>query len=235
MSIPRAIFLAILLAAATAGFYVAFTRKPPPPPALQPIPNVFSGTGIAPFGGELFLEKVLIEVPLYRQGDARWKREPLAWGQDGNTIGSHGCAVTSAAMVLHSYGVWTTPPELNQFLIKNKGYTAEGWLMWEKAAELNPEHVKFVYEGPPKYALIDANLRRNNPVIVRLRYPNAADGTPGITHFVVICGKQGHDYLIRDPGRGADKGVYALREFGSNIEALRYYEKIGGILIPTSF
>ena len=57
-------------------------------------------------------------------------------------------------------------------------------------------------------------------VIVRLRYPS------GTTHFVVIAGKDGFDYLTRVPGRGAEKGLYPLREFGSKIEALRFYERI---------
>ena len=48
----------------------------------------------------------------------------------------------------------------------------------------------------------------------------------GITHFVVIAGKDGFDYLVRDPGTGSAKGLYPLRELGSNIEALRFYEPI---------
>jgi hypothetical protein len=56
-------------------------------------------------------------------------------------------------------------------------------------------------------------------VIARLRYPN------GVTHFVVICGKEGFDYLIRDPGRGGERGIYALKQFGSGIEAIRFYRK----------
>ncbi|PYI45033.1 MAG: hypothetical protein DMF11_13500 [Verrucomicrobia bacterium] len=50
---------------------------------------------------------------------------------------------------------------------------------------------------------------------------------PGsVTHFVVIAGKQGFDYLVRDPGAGSAKGLYPLRELGSDIEALRFYEPI---------
>lgn len=48
----------------------------------------------------------------------------------------------------------------------------------------------------------------------------------GLTHFVVIGGKQGFDYLIRDPGAGAAKGYYPLRDLGSDIEALRFYEPL---------
>ena len=41
-------------------------------------------------------------------------------------------------------------------------------------------------------------------------------------------GKQGFDYLIRDPSlNGLRKGIHPLRELGSKIEALRYYEKLG--------
>ena len=67
---------------------------------------------------------------------------------------------------------------------------------------------------------VNANLLRGNPVIVRIHLPG------GTTHFVVVCGKQGFDYLIRDPGAGAAKGLYPLRELGSNIEALRFYEPL---------
>ena len=48
----------------------------------------------------------------------------------------------------------------------------------------------------------------------------------GITHFVVIAGKDGFDYLVRDPGAGSAKGLYPLRELGSDIEALRFYQPI---------
>ena len=69
-------------------------------------------------------------------------------------------------------------------------------------------------------AVVKAERARGNPVIVRLRLPS------GITHFVVIAGKKGFDYLTRDPGAGAAKGLYPLREFGSKIEALRFYERL---------
>jgi hypothetical protein len=39
-------------------------------------------------------------------------------------------------------------------------------------------------------------------------------------------GKDGFDYLVRDPGAGSTKGLYPLRELGSDIEGLRFYERI---------
>ena len=80
------------------------------------------------------------------------------------------------------------------------------------------DRVRHAYEDLPSYELIDGNLARGNPVIVRLRMKS------GVTHFVVVAGKDGFDYLTRDPGVGADRGMYPLRELGSQIEALRFYE-----------
>lgn len=173
---------------------------------------------LEPSGGRYFFTRVEIGVPLFRQADDRWRADLL--GPTSNTLGAEGCAVSSAAMILASYGIDTDPGRLNAFLQQNDGYTPRGWLYWEKAAEMAPDRVRHIYEDLPTYALIDRNLSRQNPVIVRLRYPS------GITHFVVIAGKQGFDYLTRDPGAGAAKGLYPLREFGSKIEALRFYEKL---------
>jgi len=173
---------------------------------------------LEPRGGWYFFRRVELPGPLFRQGDERWRKDPL--GPTTDTLGGAGCAVSSAAMVLASYGIDTDPQRLNAFLTTNDGFTPQGWLYWEKAAELAPERVRHVYEDAPSYHLIDSNLRAGNPVIVRLRYPH------GVTHFVVIAGKDGFDYLTRDPGAGAAKGLYPLREFGSKIEALRFYEKL---------
>ena len=169
-------------------------------------------------GGWYFFSRTEIPGPLFRQADERWRDDLL--GPTPGTLGGEGCAVSSAAMVLASYGIDTDPQRLNAFLKTNDGFTEQGWIYWEKAAELAPEQVRHVYEDLPTYHLIDANLCAGNPVIVRLRQSH------GGTHFVVIAGKDGFDYLTRDPGAGAAKGLYPLREYGSKIEALRFYKKL---------
>lgn len=173
---------------------------------------------IEPSGGRYFFRRVEIAVPSFRQGDERWRGDKL--GPTEGTLGAEGCAVASAAMVLASYGYDTDPQRLNGFVQSIGGYTPQGWLYWEKAAEIAGGKVRHAYEDLPSYDLIDGQLARGNPVIVRLRLPNR------VTHFVVIAGKDGFDYLTRDPGAGAAKGLYPLREFGSKIEALRFYERV---------
>jgi hypothetical protein len=166
---------------------------------------------------------VELPVPSFRQGDERWSDDPLGGVEENGTMGSAGCAVASAAMVFQSYGIKVDPQQLNWFLTDTGGYTEQGWLYWDRAAWWAPERVRHVYEDLPSYQLIDSNLDHGNPVIVRVRFPS------GVTHFVVIAGKEGFDYLVRDPGAGAVKGLYPLRELGSDIEALRFYEPIANV------
>jgi len=174
---------------------------------------------IAPSGGRYFFHRVELPVPQLFQGDEKWAGDYLA--ATPGTIGGEGCAITSIAMIFQYYGIDTDPQRLNWFLDTNGGYTPEGWVYWEKAAEIAPGRVKHIYEDLPSYYLIDSNLARGNPVIVKLKLPG------GITHFVVIAGKDGWDYLIRDPGYGGMKGVYPLKDLGSDILGLRFYKPLG--------
>src|SRR5882724_1728754 len=196
--------LILFLIAAGAGLYIDWNWKRP----------------LWPLGGRYFFHRVELPVPSFRQSDERWSDDPLGGVPDNGTLGGQGCAVAAAAMVFKFYGIETDPQQLNWFLTAVDGYTERGWLYWDRAAWWAPDRVRHVYEDLPSYALIDSNLGHGNPVIVRVRFPN------GITHFVVIAGKDGFDYLIRDPGAGAIKGLYPLRELGSNIEALRFYERL---------
>src|ERR1700751_1252243 len=175
---------------------------------------------LSPRGGRYFFHRVELGVSSFRQSDEKWAADPLGGIEENGTLGGEGCAVAAAAMVFKFYGVQTDPQQLNWFLTTVDGYTDRGWLYWDRAAWFAPDHIKFAYEDLASYQLIDSNLTRGNPVIVRVRLPS------GITHFVVIAGKDGFDYLIRDPGAGAVKGFYPLGELHSKIEALRFYEPV---------
>jgi hypothetical protein len=170
---------------------------------------------IASSGGLYFVRGVALSVPAFRQADPRWHTDPL--GHTTDTLGTAGCAVTSAAMVLKWYGVDTDPQRLNAYLTAHKGYEGNGYIIWERAAKLGHGNVKKAYEDLPSYWRIDHQLMKGNPVIVRIHFPD------GAMHFVVIAGKRGFDYLIQDPGAGWDKGLYPLREITDKIDGLRYY------------
>ena len=182
---------------------------------------------LAPSGGWYFWPRLEIPVALFSQNDPKWGEDWL--GPTDQTMGEAGCAVSSAAMILRFYGLDTDPGRLNQFLDAHEGFTEQGWLKWEAVEPMSPGTVHHAYEDLPSYALIDSNLKRGNPVIVRVRLPG------GITHFVVVMGKEGFDYLIRDPSSaGLRCGVYPLKDFGRPIEALRFYEKLASAATPAT-
>lgn len=200
----RRIFAALLLALVAALGYFAWDW-------LTPRPR------IAASGGLYFPGEKILPVPQFFQADPRWADDPL--GPTPATMGAEGCAVSSAAMVLASYGVDVDPGRLNAFVTQRAGYTPQGWLYWEAAAAYPPAIARKAYENQPSHGLIDRNLLAGNPVIIRIRRPG------GGTHFVVIVGKRGFDYLIRDPGGRGEKGVFPLKEYDLPIEALRFFEK----------
>jgi hypothetical protein len=174
---------------------------------------------LPPSGGVYYPGRLELKVPLFLQGDPAWGRDFLA--RAPRTLGQVGCAVSAAAMVMKFYGVDTDPGRLNAFLRDNGGFDDNNDLLWEGPVVMAPARFRKAYEDLPSYFLIDENLLRGNPVIVRVHLLS------GWTHFVVIMGKQGFDYLIRDPSSaGLRKGVYPLREIRRPIEALRYYEKL---------
>jgi Peptidase C39 family len=172
-----------------------------------------SGSGGFPVPGE-----ILLSMPQFLQGDPRWGDEKLA--DTPGTLGGEGCAVISASMVLSYHGMEVDPSRLNRFLREHNGYEGRGWIRWESASEFFPGIVEKAYEDAPSTFLIDWNLVRAIPSIVRIRRPD------GITHFVVIVGKRGRDYLIRDPSGAGGGKVYPFRELGVPMEALRYYRRL---------
>lgn len=173
---------------------------------------------LSPRGGLPFPGELVLDVPQFFQADPKWGHDLL--GNTVGTLGGEGCAVTSAAMVLKFYGIDSDPGRLNRFLTVHEGYEGSGWIRWEVAALFSPGIVEKAYEDLPSYGRIDWSLLKRNPVIIRLRLPD------GITHFVVIVGKRGLDYLIRDPSGRGGGGIYPLADLGVPIEALRYYRKL---------
>jgi ABC-type bacteriocin/lantibiotic exporter with double-glycine peptidase domain len=111
-------------------------------------------------------------------------------------------------MVLAFHGMNVDPQRLNHFLTQSNGYTERGWLHWEAAAEYEQGKVRHAYW----------NLLKGNPLIDRIRRPE------GGTHFVLVVGKEGWDYIAQDPGAGGR--IVRLSEFNSDVEALRFYERL---------
>jgi|GEM_PF-2052518 hypothetical protein len=157
-------------------------------------------------------EEILLNVPLFNQKD--WENK-LGYSSTA-TIASHGCAVTSLAMVYAFYQPgYTNPKKLND-LMKQKGAfisdCAVSWLNLTTIAKgTNPDNVKIeeyekvntdLYRTDTNYKLItnariDRQLRARDPVIAAVSYGNNK------THFIVIVGKDmTGDYIFNEPSGG---------------------------------
>ena len=153
----------------------------------------------------------MFETDALYQNDPKWKNVPLGH-QNQETIGSWGCLLTSMAMVANGFGHNETPDSLMKKLIGSGGF--QGALVIP--AVLPSICPGMIYKGyqpcennPAPLSQIDAALAAGMPVIAQVDWSPKA----GLqTHWVVIYGKDGNRYLMKDPykyrGDAPDKKLY---------------------------
>ena len=133
----------------------------------------------------------------YSQQDPAWKNNLIGGGPD--TIGYIGCALTCVAMYSSGWGYTETPATLNLKLISRGGFIDEA-IVWGAISLFHPQIVSkgttLCTTSDAPLAQIDASLAAGNPVIVEVDYSPDA----GLqTHWILLYGKQGYDYLMQDP------------------------------------
>ena len=133
------------------------------------------------------------------QQDPKWKQDILGFGDAGDTIGYVGCALTSVAMVLSGHGYAETPKTLNQKLKSVDGFVSAG-IRWGAVSQIYPNVSLKAFipcstsEAP--LAQINGAIAAGQPAIVQVD-SSPAEGIQ--THWVVLYGKKGDDYLMLDP------------------------------------
>ncbi len=167
-------------------------------------------------GGESFTAPVL-KTAHYRQHDPRWAEEKI--GGFGESMGPVGCTICSLAMALDYYDVKMTPKELNEFLKANEGYNARGWLRWNAVEKVSGGKVVVEYLGRPSPAVMDQALKNRQPVVAKV-YINTV-----IPHWVLVAGKDGQEYVMRDPLGEADT-LGRLSDYSSKLYAVRVLKKL---------
>ena len=133
------------------------------------------------------------------QQDPKWKSDILGFGDPEDTIGYVGCALTSVAMLLSGHEHSETPKTLNQKLKNAQGFVSAA-IRWGSVSQVYPNVTVrsniSCTTTPAPLDLIDAAIAAGQPAIVQV------DSSPasGIqTHWVVLYGKKGDDYLMLDP------------------------------------
>ena len=133
------------------------------------------------------------------QQDPKWKNDILGFGDQGDTIGYIGCALTATAMLLSGHGYSETPKTLNKKLKDVNGFVSAA-ILWSAVSKIYPKVSLKAYipcaDSDAPLAQIDAALAAGQPAIVQVDRSPAS----GIqTHWVVLYQRKGDDYLMLDP------------------------------------
>jgi hypothetical protein len=158
-----------------------------------------------PDGGKTHLQK-----------DKRWAQDQL--GTSTGTLGSHGCLVASVAMACSNLGVELTPKELNERLKKADGFLPQGWVVWNAIPRVTDNLLAADYHPASSHKVMDAALEHGAYPVVKYFLLGV------IQHWCVIVGKEGLEYLARDPLRD-DKEPVKLSELTAKIYAVRVIRK----------
>ena len=175
----------------------------------------WNSSAIACRGGEAFQHFPVIETPVYLQRDRAWEADRI--GGTGETLGRVGCTVCCLAMGLAHFGIGKTPKELNEWLKTHQGYSPRGWLRWETVSELADGKVYVDFRAPLKHETIDAALKARQPLLAKVLVNRV------ITHWVLVVGKEGTEYLVQDPLGGGKPEL--LSRYSSDVHAIRILKR----------
>lgn len=175
----------------------------------------------------------------YSQQDPQWKNDKIGGGPD--SIGYIGCALTCLSMYVSGWGFTETPGTLNKKLTARGGFIDEA-IVWGSVTGLYPQiksaGLTLCMNSDAPLSQIDASLAAGNPVIVEVDY-SPASGLQ--THWVLLLGKQGSDYLMQDPWPNPPdtKQVALLSRFSQGlplqraIKAVAWYQTRGSGPVPS--
>jgi hypothetical protein len=153
-------------------------------PPAKPVP------AIPAFGGSPMAVQ-LADSARYFQRDPRWTGQRL--GGSADTVGSAGCAVTSAAMAMTNLGYTIDPGQLSGALTAKGGFTEEGWVVWDAVRRVSKGTLRVEVHEAPSLERLDACLASGDYPLVKFMLKS------GFPHWVVLVGKRDGAYLMRDP------------------------------------
>lgn len=148
---------------------------------------------------------VKLSLPSYKQYNYKSLRLPGS----GESVATHGCAVTSLAMT-ESFRTGRTVTPKN--VITEQKFTSTGALYWPSAYSVGDTSLYFIY----------SKLKSGSPVIIHVK----TNG--GSSHFAVINGFSGgsleaKNFTILDPGSATRLTLASLlKEYPNTVKTLSY-------------
>ncbi len=121
----------------------------------------------------------LPNVPLIKQNDNQWKNEIML--EDGLSIGTHGCCLTSFTMAQQYFGGTDTPRQVNE----NLGEKACPFYYYDAANEYNytvTTCIMYEVSYADTLSYVMAAVYEDHPVLIGM------EDEDGNTHFVLAFG-----------------------------------------------
>jgi hypothetical protein len=142
-----------------------------------------------------------INVPYFNQLDGAWSNIRLGTC-NGITIGSHGCVITSVAMIFKYYGVNLDPKSFDEWLTYNGGYIDGCSLYYAQAVNYPGAGAAGISLNaaliPLDWNRIRHEIRSGRPVAVWVR---------NFAHMVVIKGFDNSRFYVNDPACGCERNT----------------------------
>lgn len=197
--IYTAVALVVVVGVAVGGLYASLKSVVP-----DPIPAT---------GGERFNTSSVASFPYYLQTDPAWA--DLALGESNEKMANAGCTVCCIAAGLSALGRPIDPGEVCQGLAAVDGFNSNGQVVWRRVADLTGGEVA---TGLPElsHETIDLELVGRRPVIAKIMLSRS------VPHWVLIVGKDGHEYRIMDP-LDQEREVLYLSRRSETIETIRVF------------
>lgn len=152
----------------------------------------------------------------YRQSDPRWANDRV--GGSRQTLKAVGCMVCCVSMALEHYGFHFNPAQLNELLKDHGGYSSSGLVQWGAIPKITDNEIEVLPYENPGLDFVDKSLRKNEPVIVKVR------SNRGTTHWILIVKKENGQYLIKDPA-GNGNSLESLSKYHNRIYSARLLRK----------
>lgn len=128
-------------------------------------------------------------------------------GNSPYTVSQYGCLITSIAMLSRYYGGSATPTSIAS---NTSNFDREGYLLVSSPSGTG---VNVGSSQSVNWNTLDEEIRNGHPVIVSIYLPSVgAVNRDGSSHFIVIKGKSGNQYLMHDPiGNGRGYNISQVR------------------------
>lgn len=190
-------------------------------------------------------------VPSIKQTNPIWKSQTYdnakKWSQTDPSIGTWGCSLTSATMILNYYNIlklpdssFITPGTLNKWLNSQKdGYLGNGNINWLAISRLSKIAKKSGYN--PNFSHDALEFQKVTGNNINQLTTDIQNGQPDILeepgHFIVAKGKKDSTFLINDPfysyttlAEGYNNSFISLNRFIPSNTDLSYVLIVGNEL-----